>query len=123
MTYFLRALSRQLLSPKTSILGLCRGAKIRAHRLEIGPNRFLAYRQVPGQKQPTIVFVPGLHSYLHMQGMTAKALLRYVYVEFSFMYTRLQKFYHTTFYFDSSSVLRHFIKKCHCHNPPITTTL
>ena len=86
MTYFLRSLSRQLLSPKTSILDLCRGAKIRAHRLEIGPNRFLAYRQVPGQKQPTIVFVPGLHSYLHMQGMTAKALLRYVHIRLDFRF-------------------------------------
>jgi len=71
-------LSRQILSSKTSILGQqVRGAKLKANRLEIGPNRFLAYRQVPGQRQPTIVFVPGLHSYLHMQGMTAKALLRF----------------------------------------------
>ena len=49
---------------------------MRAHKLEVAPNRYLAYRQVPGQRQPTIVLVPGLHSYLHMQGMTAKALLR-----------------------------------------------
>ena len=78
MSHILKSLSRQILSSKTSILGQqVRGAKLKANRLEIGPNRFLAYRQVPGQRQPTIVFVPGLHSYLHMQGMTAKALLRY----------------------------------------------
>ena len=80
MAHILKSLSRQMLSSKTSILGQqVRGAKLRgrANRLEVGPNRFLAYRQVPGQRQPTIVFVPGLHSYLHMQGMTAKALLRY----------------------------------------------
>ena len=53
-----------------------RGAKMRAQQLEVAPNRFLAYRQVPGQRKPTIVLVPGLHSYLHMQGMTARALLR-----------------------------------------------
>lgn len=74
-------LSGKLISlTRKRILSLChqqqRGAKMRAHRLEIGPNRYLAYRQVPGQRQPTIVFVPGLHSYLHMQGMTARALLR-----------------------------------------------
>ena len=49
---------------------------MKAHRLEVAPGRFLAYRQVPGMRKPTIVFVPGLHSYLHMQGMTARALLR-----------------------------------------------
>ena len=32
-------------------------------------------------------------------------------------YTRLQKFNHTTYHFDSSSVIRHFIKKCHCYDP------
>ena len=53
-----------------------RGAKMRAHKLEVRPNRYLAYKKVPGSRQPTIVFVPGLHSYLHMQGMTARALLR-----------------------------------------------
>jgi len=54
-----------------------RGAKMRAQQLEVAPNRYLAYRQVPGQRKPTIVLVPGLHSYLHMQGMTARALLRF----------------------------------------------
>ena len=53
-----------------------RGAKMRARRLEIGPDRYIAYRQIPGNRKPTIVFVPGLHSYLHMQGMTARALFR-----------------------------------------------
>merc|ERR1719273_3118087 len=76
MSFLLRSLTslprRQLITYQQQ-----RGAKKRAQQLEVAPNRFVAYRQVPGQRQPTIVLVPGLHSYLHMQGMTAKALLRY----------------------------------------------
>ena len=47
-----------------------------SHVLKIGENRQLAYRQMPGQSQPTIVMVPGFHSYAHMNGMTAKSILR-----------------------------------------------
>ena len=47
-----------------------------SHILKIGENRQLAYRQMPGQSQPTIVMVPGFHSYSHMNGMTAKSILR-----------------------------------------------
>lgn len=48
---------------------------IRTHQISEG--RVLAYRQVPGQLKPTIVVVPGLHSYIHMNGMLAKSMLRY----------------------------------------------
>ena len=34
------------------------------------------------------------------------------------MYTRQLKCNHIPFYFDSSSVIRHFIEKCHCYDPP-----
>ena len=37
------------------------------------------------------------------------------------VYTRLQKFYHNTFYFDSSTLIRHSMKKCHCYDPPPIT--
>ena len=83
MSFLLRSLTslpkRQLTLPKSQLMVYqqLRGAKMRAQHLEVGPKRRLAYRQVPGQKKPTIVMVPGLHSYLHMQGMTARALLRY----------------------------------------------
>ena len=51
-----------------------------SHKLEIGENRQISYRLMPGQSQPTIVMVPGFHSYAHMNGMTAKSLLRYIYM-------------------------------------------
>ena len=47
-----------------------------SHTLKIGENRQISYRLMPGQSQPTIVMVPGFHSYAHMNGMTAKSLLR-----------------------------------------------
>jgi len=47
------------------------------HHVEVGENRSVAYKQMPGTKQPTIVHVPGLHSYAHMNGMTAKSILRF----------------------------------------------
>ena len=58
---------------------LCRNQQLRfksSHVLKISENRQLAYRQMPGQSQPTIVMVPGFHSYAHMNGMTAKSILR-----------------------------------------------
>ena len=48
------------------------------HHVQVGENRSVAYKQMPGTKQPTIVHVPGLHSYAHMNGMTAKSILRLV---------------------------------------------
>ena len=76
MTHLLRKPLQCLLNQRQVLHQQLRGAKMRAQKLEVGPNRYIAYRQVPGQRQPTVVFVPGLHSYLHMQGMTARALLR-----------------------------------------------
>ena len=58
-----------------------------SHKLEIGENRQISYRLMPGQSQPTIVMVPGFHSYAHMNGMTAKSLLRYVYILLYIFYT------------------------------------
>lgn len=49
----------------------------RTHHVQVGENRSVAYKQMPGTKQPTIVHVPGLHSYAHMNGMTAKSILRF----------------------------------------------
>ena len=46
------------------------------HQVSVAPNRKIAYQQMPGTRQPTVVFVPGLHSYAHMNGMTAKSILR-----------------------------------------------
>ena len=51
-------------------------SKKRSHTLEIGENREISYRLMPGQSEPTIVMVPGFHSYAHMNGLTAKSLLR-----------------------------------------------
>ena len=48
-----------------------------SHTLKVGENRQISYRQMPGHFQPTIVMVPGFHSYAHMNGMTAKSILRY----------------------------------------------
>jgi len=47
------------------------------HHVQVGDNRSVAYKQMPGTQQPTIVHVPGLHSYAHMNGMTAKSILRF----------------------------------------------
>lgn len=52
-------------------------SKKRSHTLKIGENREISYRLMPGQSEPTIVMVPGFHSYAHMNGLTAKSLLRY----------------------------------------------
>lgn len=45
------------------------------HVLTVAENRRIKYRLVPGTRSPTIVFVPGYHSYAHMNGMTAKSIL------------------------------------------------
>ena len=53
-------------------------SKKRSHTLKIAENREISYRLMPGQSEPTIVMVPGFHSYAHMNGLTAKSLLRYL---------------------------------------------
>lgn len=86
MSTLLRQLSRSALSggwwsrrnPLTLTRQPCRGLK--AHRLELGPERHIMYKLIPGQQQLTIVYVPGLHSYAHMNGFMAQCLLRSVRV-------------------------------------------
>merc|ERR1712226_1315784 len=39
--------------------------------------RQIAYRQIPGPNEPTIVVIPGFHSYSHMDGFITKCILRY----------------------------------------------
>ena len=46
-------LLRSIMSPSRRQLMMFqqqRGAKMRAQQLEVAPNRFVAYRQVPGEK-------------------------------------------------------------------------
>ena len=40
-------------------------------------SRSVAYQIIPGQRRPTVVMVPGLHSYTNMKGMKASCLLRW----------------------------------------------
>lgn len=49
---------------------------IATHTLKLGGKRKLAYKEIPGQCEPTIVYVPGLHSYSNMNGMMSSCLLR-----------------------------------------------
>jgi len=37
----------------------------------------VAYQAIPGQRQPTVVMIPGLHSYSDMSGQKSHCLLRY----------------------------------------------
>eukprot|EP00096_Caligus_rogercresseyi_P006348 TRINITY_DN22719_c0_g1_i1.p1 TRINITY_DN22719_c0_g1~~TRINITY_DN22719_c0_g1_i1.p1 ORF type:complete len:283 (-),score=88.44 TRINITY_DN22719_c0_g1_i1:180-1028(-) len=50
---------------------------LKTHVLNIGEERSLCYRQIPGAQNPTIVMVPGLHSYTHMSGMKAACIMRF----------------------------------------------
>jgi len=52
-------------------------SRLNTHFLEIGEGRSVAYQSIPGQRRPTVVMVPGLHSYTNMKGMKASCLLRY----------------------------------------------
>ena len=82
MSTLLRQLSRTVLSggwlsrssPATLTRPPVRGLK--AHRLELGHERHIMYKLIPGQQELTIVYVPGLHSYAHMNGFMAQCLLR-----------------------------------------------
>ena len=49
---------------------------IATHTLKITENRKLAYKEIPGHCEPTVVYVPGLHSYSNMNGMMSNCLLR-----------------------------------------------
>ncbi len=67
--------SSLLLKPPLLRVNANRGLK--SHCLEIGAGRRVAYRLIPGQRSPTVVFVPGLHSYAHMNGMMARSVMRF----------------------------------------------
>merc|ERR1712096_279506 len=47
------------------------------HQLEVSKGRSIAYQTSPGERRPTVVMVPGLHSYTHMNGNKAACLQRY----------------------------------------------
>jgi len=52
-------------------------SRLNTHTLDIAEGRCVAYHSIPGQRQPTIVMIPGLHSYTNMNGEKASCLLRY----------------------------------------------
>jgi len=52
-------------------------SRLHTHQLEIAEGRSIAYQTIPGQRRPTVVMVPGLHSYTHMHGNKASCLLRF----------------------------------------------
>lgn len=52
------------------------GRSIATHTLKVGKDRNLAYKEIPGHSEPTVVYVPGLHSYSNMNGMMSNCLLR-----------------------------------------------
>ena len=64
--------------------GLARGHQVRGvtvsrlpvHHLDMGTDRSLAYKTLPGNRQPTVVMVPGLHPYTHMDGDKTGCMLR-----------------------------------------------
>lgn len=55
----------------------CRFYRHHTHPLQVEEGRALSYSLQGGQKQPTVLLVPGLHSYTHMQGVIAHCLKRY----------------------------------------------
>jgi len=52
-------------------------SRLNTHFLDLGDDRSVAYQTIPGQRKPTIVLIPGLHSYTNMNGQKASCLLRY----------------------------------------------
>jgi len=52
-------------------------SRLNTHFLDIGDGRSVAYQSIPGQRRPSIVMIPGLHSYTNMNGQKASCLLRY----------------------------------------------
>jgi len=52
-------------------------SRLNTHTLDIGEGRSVAYQSIPGQRRPSIVMIPGLHSYTNMNGERASGLLRY----------------------------------------------
>lgn len=52
-------------------------SRLNIHYLDLGNDRKVAYQAIPGQRKPTVVLIPGLHSYSDMEGQKASCLLRY----------------------------------------------
>jgi abhydrolase domain-containing protein 10 len=54
--------------------------RLQTHKLQVGEawaGRSIAYQTIPGAKKPTVVLVPGLHPYTHMQGHKSQCLQRF----------------------------------------------
>ena len=51
-------------------------SRLQVHTLDMGPGRSLAYKTLPGKNKPTVVMVPGLHPYTHMDGDKTGCMLR-----------------------------------------------
>lgn len=74
----LRSACRALVKVETTELRTVRNiSRLNTHFLEIEEGRSVAYQTIPGQRKPTIVLIPGLHSYTNMNGQKAACLLRY----------------------------------------------
>jgi len=76
----LNSLFRNLKFPRSCQEVARRGvsvSKLETHWLDMGADRKIAYHKIPGSQQPTIVMVPGMHSYTQMNGNKSSCLLRY----------------------------------------------
>jgi pimeloyl-ACP methyl ester carboxylesterase len=51
--------------------------RLNMHYLDLGDDRRVAYQAIPGHRQPTVIMIPGLHSYSDMSGQKSACLLRY----------------------------------------------
>lgn len=74
-------MKKVFLKVESTLLNTCRRGiavtRLHTHQLDIAEGRSIAYQTVPGQRKPTVVMIPGLHSYTHMHGTKASCLLRY----------------------------------------------
>jgi len=52
-------------------------SRLKVHHLDIGKERRVAYKYLPGQNKPTVVMIPGLNPYTHMDGDKTACMLRY----------------------------------------------
>jgi len=67
----------QVLLPGTHQHRCVATSRLNTHFLDLSEDRSVAYQTIPGQRKPTIVMIPGLHSYTNMNGQKASCLLRY----------------------------------------------
>lgn len=52
-------------------------SRLKVHHLDIAKDRRVAYKYLPGQNKPTVVMVPGLNPYTHMDGDKTACMLRW----------------------------------------------